>query len=149
MKKSAVAAMLILLGWGTAEAQINPYHPPGPGWVIVQPCGQEAQWVPPDHPLATLGVCQVVPNPPVEGPRAPEVLQAGRVYRSRTYHLVIVVTRVTLVENFNWTTLEVERTAEADVTTWQSEDAYRLRQGPVSTGSVNPTDTWQYFEIAR
>lgn len=131
-----------------ASAQINPYAPPGPNWVIVQVCGQEAQWAPPDHPLAKVGICNVVPNPPLAGPTVPDVLQAGHVYRSRTYHLVIVVTAVTLTERFNFTTLEVERAATAETITYQSEDAYRSRRGGFPTGH-NPTDTWEWFEISR
>lgn len=131
-----------------AAAQINPYAPPGPDWVIAQVCGQEAQWVPPSHPLAKVGICNVVPNPPAEGPTAPSVLEAGKVYRSRTYHLIIVVSSVTLTERFNFTTLEVERTAVAETVNYQSEDAYRSRRGG-EPGVKNPTDTWEWFEIAR
>lgn len=149
MIKALFIAFTILGAATAAQAQIDPYQPPGPGWVIVQLCGQEAQWVPPGHPLQNAGFCRTpVPEPPANRPTAPDVLQAGRVYRSRTYHLVIVITSVTLTERFNFTTLEVERTAIADGLTYQSEDAYRSRRDGVVT-QHNPTDTWQWFEISR
>lgn len=144
-----LTALSVLLPTATAYAQINPYAPPGPGWVVVQVCGQEAQWAPPNHPLALVGICAAPENqPPTPGTEPPDVFQAGHVYRSRTYHMVIIVTRVTLTEQFNFTTLEIERTAMADTITYQSEEAYRARRNGIVT-QHNPTDTWEWFEIAR
>jgi len=148
LNRIVFAVALTAAASSSVSAQINPYAPPGPGWVIVQVCGQEAQWVPPSHPLALAGICATIPDPPTDGPTAPEVLQAGHVYRSRTYHLVIVVTSVTLTERYNFTTLEVERSATAETVNYQSEEAYRSRRGG-EPGVKNPTDVWEWYEIAR
>lgn len=90
--------LALLLTAAPALAQINPYTIP-PGWVIIQPCGQEPGVVPGDHPAAHDPAFQCPPPIPAPDPAQPwtlapsEPMELGHAYQD-PYGLIIFVTRI-------------------------------------------------------
>ena len=148
MKPTLLVALLALAT--PAVAQINPYQAPAPGWVFVQPCGQEPGWVPPTHPLASSPTrfCQPAPEPlsvaqPWEvAPQLP--FEIGHAYRD-PYGLVIHVIGATVAYRYNPTTGLVDTVVEhVEAMEYQSQALYRRRERgwPVYVDLTKPRAGW-------
>jgi hypothetical protein len=117
------------------SAQVNPYAPPFPGAVLVQPCGEtEPGWVPPDHPLAQPldRFCQ--PSAPAPDTTRPwtlaptEPMELGHAYRD-PYGLVVFVVRIESRLVWDTVTAQYRVVWSGDVMQYQTEEQWRADQG--------------------
>lgn len=145
-----ITATIVSLACATsALAQANPYQSPAPGWVFVQPCGQDPGWVPPTHPLATSPsrICQPpapAPSPDQPWTTAPKTPFAlGRAY-TNAYGMVLHVVGATVAYTLDDAGTQVATVLDLRGLVYQSRDLYALKQG-ASSVSLSPTEprrTW-------
>lgn len=153
MTRALVVIGLVCMS-SPAWAQINPYAAPYPGAVLIQPCGQEAGWVPASHPAATdprsFCVAQIPPpSPDQPWTLSPEMpFQVGAVYRN-PYGTVLDVVSATVVYRRNADSRDVEpRVMSIQALMYQSRWHYDARQGaePVDIDPQQERGVW--WEVA-
>lgn len=144
------AVVVVCVSAVGADAQWNPYNPPFPGAVPIQPCGEEPGWVPADHPLAGIGMCVPPPvTPTADQPwtLAPDLpMEVGRVYRD-PYGLVIEVVSATVSYRRGAAGAVVPTVLAVDALLYQSRWHYEQRAGAVSMAVDLSAPRRQWWEV--